>query len=401
MTLPYLSWRVGLVAGICAAAFVVFGADNTMATIFLGTNLALLVLCIADYVLCTSPKVVDVEREMPTVLPLDQFGEIKWRVRNNGVRATTIAIADELFPTMRSRTRRVSGCLAAGSIATLSSPFRPSRRGVYEIKKLVVRTQGPLGLVGRQRKRECVGKLNVYPPFRSKKEAELRIEQARTADIGLRSARARGGGTEFEQLREYVQDDEYRRIDWAATARYGKPIVRDYRAERNQTLLCLLDSGRSMAGKAGDVPRIEHAMDAIMALVAVTSRLGDKAGLVTFDSKVRKIVPPAAGRAQLGRVTQSMFALEPTLVESDYELMIATTLGRFRRRAMMVLFTELSLNAATETLLPALSVLTRNHVVFIASVLDTEVARLSLIGNVLRPNCKPRELRSLMRVQAS
>ena len=119
---------------------------------------------------------------------------------------------------------------------------------------MVVRVLGPFGLVARQRARRVPGELRVYPPFRSRQEAELRIDKARILEVGLRSAKGRGGGTEFDQLRDYTVDDEFRRIDWAATARSAKPIVRTYRAERNQTVLILLD-GRVMAGRVADVPR--------------------------------------------------------------------------------------------------------------------------------------------------
>ena len=118
------------------------------------------------------------------------------------------------------------------------------------------------------------GLLRVHPAFPSREEAELRINRARILEVGLRSAKGRGGGTEFDQLREYGVDDEFRRIDWAATARAGKAMVRTYRAERNQNVLLLLDNGRVMAGQVADVPRVEHAMDAVMCLTTVATRLG-------------------------------------------------------------------------------------------------------------------------------
>src|SRR5207245_4866320 len=114
--------------------------------------------------------------------------------------------------------------------------------------------------VARQRARSLPRLIQVHPPFRSKKEAELKINKARLLEIGLRSAQGRGGGTDFEQLREYGPDDEFRRVDWAATARSSKPIVRTYRAERNQTVIVLLDNGRLMAARVAYVPRVEHAM---------------------------------------------------------------------------------------------------------------------------------------------
>src|SRR5205823_10886743 len=154
---------------------------------------------------------------------------------------------------------------ARGRIS-VSTMIRPLRRGRFEPVEMAVRVEGPLGLAARQRRRSQPGLMRVYPPFRSRKEAELRIDRNRIVEIGLRSAQGRGGGTEFEQLREYGVDDEFRRMDWAATARSQKAIVRTYRAERNQTVITMLDNGRIMAGRVDGVPRVEHAMDAVMML---------------------------------------------------------------------------------------------------------------------------------------
>ena len=213
------------------------------------------------------------------------------------------------------------------------------------------------------------------PVFRSRAEAELRIDRARLLEVGQRSAAGRGGGTDFEQLRDYNVDDEFRRVDWSATARAGRPIVRTYRAERNQQVLLLFDNGRIMAGRVADVPRVEHTMDAALALTAVATRLGDRTGLVAFDRRVRAVVAPASGRDQLTRVTESLFDLEPVLAESDYRGAFAEAVARFRRRALLVVLTELAEASVTHTLLPALPVITGRHRVLVAGVRDPQVER--------------------------
>jgi uncharacterized protein (DUF58 family) len=114
-------------------------------------------------------------------------------------------------------------------------------------------------------------------------------------------------------------------------------------------VLLLLDSGRTMAGRVGDVPRLDHAMDAVMMLTSLATRLGDRAGLVAFDREVRAVVGPGHARDQLSRVTEAMYQLQPLLVESDYRGAFAETLARFRRRAMLVVLTELAEQAVSET----------------------------------------------------
>jgi uncharacterized protein (DUF58 family) len=215
----------------------------------------------------------------------------------------------------------------------------------------------------------------VYPPFRSREEAELRIERARILEVGLRSASGRGRGTEFDQLRDYGPDDDHRRIDWAATARTGRPIVRTYRAERNQVVVLLLDTGRTMAGQVAGVPRLEHAMDAAMCVTAVATRLGDRTGLVAFDRDIRAVVAPSAGRRQLGLVTDAMYDLEPELVEADVRGAFTAAITRFRRRSMLVLLTDLVEQSVGETLLPALPLVARHHLVLVGAVQDPDVLR--------------------------
>jgi uncharacterized protein (DUF58 family) len=335
-------------------------------------NGAIVVIAGVDALLAR-PRVIHVDRATPDVVTLGVEAAITWSVENRSSRRCRIAIADELAPSLRPGARRIRLRLRPSGTADVSTTIAPTRRGRFEVSRLVVRVDGPLGLAARQRTTSHPDVIRVYPPFRSRDEAELRINRARILEVGLRSAQGRGGGTEFDQLREYTVDDEFRRIDWAATARTGRAIVRTYRAERNQTVVCLLDNGRVMAGRVDGVPRVEHAMDAVMTVTTVATRLGDRAGLVAFDRTVRAVVPPAQARNHLGRVTEAMYRLEPALAESDYRGAFTETLARFRRRTMLVILTDLVEQAVGESLLPALPLIMRSHVVIVASVQDPEV----------------------------
>jgi uncharacterized protein (DUF58 family) len=369
--MPILTRRLAVVCAVASVAMLGFSSWWG----FLAVNLVLAAVALTDAALATSPDLIGVEREVPEIIALDAVGEITWRLSNPAGRRLVVDFADDLAPSLRARTRRARVTIPGGRTVDVRTPFRPARRGRFDIDELVVRVEGPLGLAARQRARHRVDTLRVYPPFRSKDEAELRIKKAQMLEIGLRTAQGRGGGTEFDQLREFTTDDEFKKIDWSATARAGKTIVRTYRAERNQTVISLLDNGRVMAARVDDVPKVEHAMDAVMMITAVSTRLGDRAGLVAFDSAVRAVVPPGHGRHQLSRVTEAMYALEPQLAESDYLAAFTETLARFRRRAMLIVYTDLVEQALAETLLPALPMIARSHVVVVASVQDPDVVR--------------------------
>src|SRR5512132_1389147 len=380
MSVPVPTWRLVVAAGVGSLAAMLVPVRPPLGLWVV--NGVLLVAAVVDWLLAVRPGELGVERDLPGNVPLGAEARDVWRVAQGGrggrwsagERGVRVRLADELAPSLRAVTRRARVMVPARGRVTAATTIRPSRRGRFTPTEMVLRVEGPLGLVARQGRRRLRGVLGVYPPFDSRDEAELRIDKARILEVGLRSAQGRGGGTEFDSLREYGSDDEFRRIDWAATARAGKAIVRTYRAERNQTVLLLLDAGRTMAGRVEEVPRLDHAMDAVMMLTAVATRLGDRAGLVAFDSEVRAAVNPGHSRDQLSRVTEAMYRLEPRLVESDYRGAFAETLVRFRRRAMLVVFTELAEQAVTETLLPALPLIARNHLVVVASVTDPEVA---------------------------
>jgi uncharacterized protein (DUF58 family) len=284
-----------------------------------------------------------------------------------------VRVADELAPSLGASARRARVRAPALRSVTVKATLAPTRRGRFIPTELVVRVEGPLGLMARQSTLRRPAEVRVYPSFGSRRQAELRIERARILEVGLRSARSRGGGTDFDQLREYGVDDDSRRIDWAATARSDRPIVRTYRAERNQKLLSLLDNGRTMAGQVTGVARVEHAIDAVMMLTSVAARMGDMPGLVAFDRHVKAVVPPRSGPGQLGRVTESLYDLVPELGPSDYRGAFTEVLARFQRRAMLCLFTELD-EGLFDTLLPSLPVIARTHLLVVASVRDPAVA---------------------------
>ncbi|HEY3186914.1 MAG TPA: DUF58 domain-containing protein, partial [Solirubrobacteraceae bacterium] len=304
--------RLAVVAAVASlvVAFLPFGTWRAIALVDLGV----VVLAAVDAALAADPTTLDVRRRFPEVLSLGQEAALTWRVENPSARSLVVEVADQLAPSLRAGRRRVAVEVPAAGTATATTTMRPARRGRFAVDELAVRVAGPLRLAARQARLARPHTIRVYPPFASRDEAELRITRARILEVGLRSAQGRGGGTDFDSLREYTPDDESRRLDWAATARTGKPIVRTYRAERNQNVLLLLDTGRVMAGRVADVPRLEHAIDAVMMLTTVATRLGDRAGLVAFDDEVRAVVKPAHGRSQVARVTEAMYELEPRLV---------------------------------------------------------------------------------------
>lgn len=392
--LPLVTGRLAAVAAVAAlvVAFAPAGWGG-----FVAVNAAVAALAIGDGLAAVAVGRLSVTREVPEVVSLHDAAEITWRVRNPSRRPARLALADDLPASLRPGSRRTRLTVAARAEAGQSTAIRPDRRGRYDLEGVTVRSFGPLGLAGRQRRVTVASRLRVVPSFRSRDEAELRARRARLLEEGMRSVRERGSGTDFERLRDYVRGDEERHVDWAATARLGRLIVREFRIERNQHVVVLLDTGRLMAGRVRrldgaavslpdvtgvetaerTLPRLDHAMDAVLALATVTSHLGDRTGLVAYADRVRAAVPATAGRAQLRRLTDAMYDLEPQLVESDLAAALRDTLQRFRRRALLVVCSELAPGTVEETLVPALPMAVRHHLVLVAGVRDPALDALA------------------------
>jgi uncharacterized protein (DUF58 family) len=378
--LPVLTLRLGALAA--ASGVIALLSPRPWLTMAL-CNAALALAAVLDWWRAPRIERVEVERQAPDVVTLGHTATVTWTVRNPVRRPLRVALADELGSALGAASRRTRMVVPPGGRARRRVELRPTRRGRFTLHTITVRATGPWGLAARQRTRELPHVLTVYPPFHSRAETELRLNQARQLQLGVRPVRARGESMEFDSLREYTVDDELRRIDWAATARSTNAVVRTYRAERNQTVLVLVDCARTMAALVGattagvdattSIPRLEHAMDAAQAVTRLATGLGDRVGMVAFADRVLATVPPRTQRDQLRRLTASLATIDARLVEADYRAAFAHALHNFPRRALLIVLTELANEAATATLVPALPLLRRRHLVMVGAVRDPVV----------------------------
>jgi uncharacterized protein (DUF58 family) len=187
----------------------------------------------------------------------------------------------------------------------------------------------------------------------------------------------RGGENEFERLREYERDDQFRDIDWKATARRGRLIVRQYQQERNQTVVCLLDCGRLMTAESQGLTQLDHALNAILMLSHVAARAGDQLGLMAFDAKVRAYLPPAGGRRAAQRIARETYDLHPALVETDFEAAFGHLGTRLRKRALVLLFTQVIDDLAARALLRQVRRLPARHLPVCVIFRDPDLDRLA------------------------
>ncbi|WP_326697829.1 DUF58 domain-containing protein [Streptomyces sp. NBC_01754] len=342
--------------------------------------LSLAILC--DYALAAPVRSLRFTRSGDTSVRLGDTANVQLTVTNPSRRRLRARLRDAWPPSSWSSEAEQAAShhtftVAAGERGRITTFLRPARRGDHRTDRVTVRSFGPMGLAARQGRHDVPWTVRVLPPFTSRKHLPSRLARLRELD-GRTSVLTRGEGTEFDSLRAYVPGDDTRFIDWRATARQSAVAVRTWRPERDRHIFIVLDTGRTSAGRVGDVPRLDAAMDAALLLTALATRAGDRVTLLAYDRRVRaQVRGRGAGGDVLSAVVGAMAPLEPELVETDARGLTTVALAHAPRRSLIVLLTSLDTAAVEEGLLPVLPPLTQRHTVLVASVADPHVEAMT------------------------
>ncbi|MDL4814642.1 DUF58 domain-containing protein [Actinomadura opuntiae] len=367
-----LTGRLGLLALLGAVAPILLPSWRTLFAIW-GV---LLLGVVADLALAGNVRALRFHRSGDTAVRLGETAQVTLVVENLGRRRLKARLRDVWPPSAAATPRMVHVDVPAGERRRVDMTLTPTRRGDRRAVTVVVRSVGPLGLAARQLSRSAPWTVRALPAFPSRRHLPAKLARLREL-TGAHVALIRGQGTEFDSLREYVDGDDVRSIDWRATARRADVVVRTWRPERDRRIYLVLDTGRTSAGRVGDIPRLDCSMDAALLLGALASRAGDRVDLLAYDRRVRTRVEGASRTDLLPAMVHAMAPLEPELLEFDAAGMVSTLMARVRQRCLVVLLTELNTAAIEEGLLPLLPLLTARHLVMIAAVADPRVGEMA------------------------
>jgi uncharacterized protein (DUF58 family) len=254
-----------------------------------------------------------------------------------------------------------------------------NERGEQHLGGAGLRAMSILGLWILQYRMEWERASRVYPLIEELTRGDLFAHRRRLYSLGQYQSRKFGRGTEFERLREYSPDDEYRMINWKATARAGKPIVNEHRVEQSRDLMLLIDCGRLMHTQIAGRPRLDRYLDAAVQLAYIALSQKDRVGLIAFDAEVRRFVAPGRGPRQLDDLIDAMFDLKPRFVESDYARAVTTLRRRQPKRGLAVLFTDLVDSVSSRLAVANLNRLARTHLPLVVILDDPEVEQLAAV----------------------
>ena len=265
----------------------------------------------------------------------------------------------------------ISGVLKIAESQTTTYTVHPYRRGEYEWQGIQVRQLSTWGLAWHQWRVDTAQTVAVYPDLVGLKSLSIRLALQSTG--AMRQARKRGIGTEFSELREYNIGDDPRSIDWKATARRNRPLIRVLEPEQEQTVIILLDRGRLMTANIQGYKRFDFGLNATLSLALTAIQRGDRVGVGVFDRYLTTWMPPQQGQNHFARILDRVSRIQPELLEPDYLGAVTTVIKQQSRRALVVLITDIIDDIASAELLTALGRLTPRYLPFCVTLRDPQV----------------------------
>jgi uncharacterized protein (DUF58 family) len=339
-------------------------------------------LVLLDAVALRRLQPVQLQRDLPARAFVGRDAEIVLRLRypKSNAGPLVVDVFDEVPADLRGESPVFAGVvLRPGEETALTYAVRPEARGDRPLGRAIVLVRSPLQFLQRRVLCPNQDSVRVYPDASRFLHAQALQPERVLEVIGVKRARRRGQGMEFESLREYVQGDDIRRIDWAASARRGRPVVRSYQHERNHTVILAVDASRLMGAQFGGRSKLDYAIDATLALAYAALGLGDRVGVLVFDRDLRGYVAPRSYRRDLGLFLDLLRPVQPRLVEADYGACLRSLATRQRQRALVVMLTDF-VEADASFFVAPLVLMGRRHRVLLVAIRDEIFAALAPLG---------------------
>ena len=356
---------IGIVLGALRA--LELAVPSNLLSINWGLLLALLALAILDAVRLKRLPSPRVQRQMPGSLALGRWSEVRLEIEHDFAQPLNIQIFDHVPDGLSFENLPLSVELQPGQHSQIGYRLRPLKRGHFIFEYCEINLPSPLGLWSDKRLLNVADSTRVYPDFARLYGGQLLAVDNWLSQLGVRQRQRRGLGLEFHQLREFREGDSLRQIDWKATARQRTPIAREYQDERDQQIIFMLDCGRRMRSQDGELAHFDHALNACLLLSYIALRQGDAVGLSTFASARPHYLAPVKGTDQLKVLLNTVYDLNSTQRPADYQAAANQLLARQKRRALVVLVTNLR-DGDDEELLNAVKRLSKQHRVLVASL---------------------------------
>jgi len=377
---PAFPWITPRFVAIAIALAVVYGLgpffpmlSGILSSIAIAGGALLIGGLIADIALGPRRRDFTVEREPLDHLALRSPATLRYSVANRGRTAVRYSLIDTPVDVLALPASPATGVVGAGRRTIARIDATPIERGNAALGLLYVSAESPIGLLRRRWVVHSGAIARVFPDLSAVERYGALARRGRLIEAGFRKMRLRGGGGEFDSLREYMPDDEFRAIDWKATARRGKLMVAQYDVERSQNVMLVLDAGRLMTPRIGLQRKFDYAVTGALSVASIASLADDKVGLLTFAGDVIEHIAPRSGARHASGLTERIYDLQPRFEESDYEGAFAYLRRRQPKRSLVIVFTDMFDPVASATVLANMSVLSPRHLVVCVLMNDEAV----------------------------
>lgn len=357
-----------------AALVMAFGVRwASMLTVGQFLLFALFVVVVLDALVLYVGVRVAARRDCPARFSLGDDNEVVVVVANRSPLHIGLEVVDELPFQFQKRDFSLKGRLAPKEGKTFSYTLRPTERGIYAFGHVLLFANTLAGMVQRRIRTAEPFDVKVYPSFLMLRKYELMALSNNFSQMGVKRVRRAGNNTEFEQIRDYVQGDDYRTINWKASARRSHLMVNAYQDERSQQVFSVIDKGRLMQQSFHGMTLLDYAINASLVLSYVAINKQDKAGLVTFADKFDTYVPADRRPTQMQLIQESLYHQQTDFGESDYSMLCPNVNRLVGRRSFMMLYTNFTDFSSLERQLPYLRLFNRYHRLLVVFFEDVEL----------------------------
>jgi len=375
-------FAVGLVPLLAGLGYAVIdGSDPALVPVLrllvLAWDVAVVLLLCVDAMLAARYSRLRVRRERPASLSVGVPNEVMIVLENTGRRRLEVVVRDEPPRSFPAEPPLLTGTIPAHAWVRLPYRLLPTDRGNFAFGDLHLRLRGPLGLAWSDRAVGAAEKVQVYPNLLEVRRYEAMVRTTLVRTGGYHIKRMPGVGREFSHFRDYNRDDDFRHVNWKATARRAKPITSVFESEHSQDIIFCLDIGRMMAARVGTLTKLDHAVNAILMLTHVSQRFQDNLGLLVFSHTVHQYLPPAKGRSQYAQFLHALYNVRPELAYVNYREAFAYLIARHPKRALTMVFTDLLDKVVSAEYLEAVQLLRRFHLPLTLAVADVPLQKLA------------------------
>ena len=287
-----------------------------------------------------------------------------------------IQVIDEIPFQFQRRDINFELNLESGEQKSIQYQLRPTKRGVYSFGHINIFVSSPLRLVKRRMKFEDPKEVPVYPSFIQMRKYELLAISNDLVNLGIKKVRRIGHNMEFEQIKDYVTGDDIRTINWKATARRNQLMVNNFQDEKSQQIYSIIDMGRTMEMPFDGMTLLDYAINASLVISNIAIKKDDKAGLISFNSKIKSIVPATKMNNQMFKIQETLYNQETDFSESDYSQLNYAIQTKINQRSLLVLYTNFESRVSMERQFHFIQALARRHVVLVVFFENSEIDTL-------------------------